>query len=282
MLSIQHAIRPHRYLTPQHRSSCESYWDAVETVLASSELRVPDHRRDVVHVIDAFEARQWTLPVVFVCGLLEKEFPKYQTEDAILPDPIRMIMQSPGVQLRTSVQRQADERFLFDLGLIRANGGAGAQLSAVECEGRGEPAFFLSASRATVRGGSRRRCTPQPERERALEPMPFITTAGRPPRTPRASCEISPTHIESYLQCAYQFFAHRTLKLHGAPEQPWERLNALVQGSIVHRVLERSHRERRRVAEVFEDVFADYAPKPVCRMDIGRKRCVWSCSTISR
>ena len=58
-------------------------------MLASSELRVPDHRRDVVHVIDAFEARQWSLPVVFVCGLLEKEFPKYQSEDAILPDPLR-------------------------------------------------------------------------------------------------------------------------------------------------------------------------------------------------
>ena len=51
----------------------------------------------------------------FVCGLLEKEFPKYQSEDAILPDPMRSDLQSQGVQLRTSVQRQSDERFLFDL-----------------------------------------------------------------------------------------------------------------------------------------------------------------------
>ena len=90
-------------LTPATPIDCKPFWDAVETMLASSELRVPDHRRDVVHVIDAFEARQWSLPVVFVCGLLEKEFPKYQSEDAILPDPLRRILQSAG-------RSTADER----------------------------------------------------------------------------------------------------------------------------------------------------------------------------
>ena len=75
---------------------CKSYWDAVETVLAASELRVPDHRRDVVHVIDAFEARQWSLPVVFVCGLLEKGVPEVPDGRSILPDTIRRRMQSRG------------------------------------------------------------------------------------------------------------------------------------------------------------------------------------------
>ena len=237
---------------------CAQYWDAVESVLASSELRVPDHRRDVVHVIDAFEARQWSLPVVFVCGLLEKEFPKYQTEDAILPDPIRMKMQSAGVQLRTSLQRQADERFLFDLALTRAT--EALVLSYPQLNAKGDanlPSFFLHHARPFVEDLAAD-VRPQPERERALEPMPFITTQEGRRELLARHARFAPTHIESYLQCAYQFFAHRTLKLHGAPEQPWERLNALVQGSIVHRVLERSHRERRRVSDVFEDVFADY------------------------
>ena len=106
-------------LDPAIPLECKPFWNAVETMLATSELRVPDHRRDVVHVIDAFEARQWSLPIVFVCGLLEKEFPKYQSEDAILPDAMRRRLQSRGVQLRTSVQRQSDERFLFDLAMTR-------------------------------------------------------------------------------------------------------------------------------------------------------------------
>ncbi len=237
---------------------CKQYWDAVETVLASSELRVPDHRRDVVHVIDAFEARQWGLPVVFVCGLLEKEFPKYQTEDAILPDSIRMRMQSAGVQLRTSLQRQADERFLFDLALTRAS--EALVLSYPQLNAKGEanlPSFFLHHARPFVEDRAAD-VRPQPERERALEPMPLIATqAGRTELASRHT-KFAPTHIETYLQCPFQFFAQRTLRLRGAPEQPWERLNALVQGSIVHRVLERSHRERRRVSEVFEEVFANY------------------------
>jgi ATP-dependent helicase/DNAse subunit B len=237
---------------------CKPYWEAVETVLASSELRVPDHRRDVVHIIDAFEARQWSLPVVFVCGLLEKEFPKYQTEDAILPDNIRRLMQSAGVQLRTSQQRQADERFLFDLALTRAR--EALVLSYPQLNAKGEanlPSFFLHHARPFVEDRAAD-VRPQPDRERALEPMPFVATEEARRELLARHTRFAPTHIETYLQCPFQFFAQRTLKLRGAPEQPWERLNALVQGSIVHRVLERSHRDRRRVSEVFDGVFSEY------------------------
>jgi ATP-dependent helicase/DNAse subunit B len=237
---------------------CEPYWEAVETVLAASELRVPDHRRDVVHVIDAFEARQWSLPVVFVCGLLEKEFPKYQTEDAILPDAIRRRMQSVGVQLRTSQQRQSDERFLFDLALTRAR--EALVLSYPQLNAKGEanlPSFFLHHARPFVEDRAAD-VRPQPDRERALEPMPLIATEQARQELLARHPRFAPTHIETFLQCPYQFFAQRTLKLRSAPEEPWERLNPLVQGMIVHRVLERSHRERRRIAEVFDEVFDEY------------------------
>jgi ATP-dependent helicase/DNAse subunit B len=237
---------------------CKPYWEAVETVLAASELRVPDHRRDVVHVIDAFEARQWGLPVVFVCGLLEKEFPKYQTEDAIFPDPIRRRMQSAGVQLRTSQQRQSDERFLFDLALTRAR--EALVLSYPQLNAKGEanlPSFFLHHARPFVEDRAAD-VRPQPDRERALEPMPFIATEEARRELLARHTRFAPTHIETFLQCPFQFFAQRTLKLRGAPEEPWERLNPLVQGMIVHRALERSHRERRRVAEVFDEVFNEY------------------------
>ena len=90
MHSKPRAMPLQRYSTPRLRSTA-SHSGMRSKRCSLFELRVPDHRRDVVHVIDAFEARQWSLPVVFVCGLLEKEFPKYQTEDAILPDPRRRI-----------------------------------------------------------------------------------------------------------------------------------------------------------------------------------------------
>ena len=138
-------------LDPSAPIACGPFWEAVETILASSELRVPDHRRDVVHVIDAFEARQWSLPIIFLCGLLEKEFPKYQSEDALLPDALRRELQGIGVQLRTSIQRQADERFLFDLALSR--GTEAVILSYPKLNAKGDanlPSFFLPHARPFV------------------------------------------------------------------------------------------------------------------------------------
>jgi len=48
---------------------------------------------------------------------------------------------------------------------------------------------------------------------------------------------LSPTAIESFLQCPFQFFARKTLRLEPAPEKSRERLNTLVQGIILHRAI---------------------------------------------
>lgn len=245
-------------LDPGVPLDCKSYWDAVQTVLAASELRVPDHRRDVVHVIDAFEARQWSLPIVFVCGLLEKEFPRYQSEDAILPDTLRRRLQAAGIPLRTSTQRQADERFLFDLALTRAR--EALVLSYPKLNAKGDanlPSFFLQHARPFVEDIAADP-RPLPTRARAPEPSPFIASDEARGRMASRHAHYSPTSIEAYLQCPFHFFASKTLKLKGTPEQPWDRLNAMVQGSVVHRVLERSHREHGSVAKVFGEVFPEY------------------------
>ena len=118
-------------------------------------------------------------------------------------------------------------------------------LSYPQLNAKGEanlPSFFLHHARPFVEDRAAD-VRPQPDRERALEPMPFIATEEARRELLARHSRFAPTHIETYLQCPFQFFAQRTLKLRGAPEEPWERLNALVQGSIVHRVLERSHRE---------------------------------------
>ena len=48
---------------------------------------------------------------------------------------------------------------------------------------------------------------------------------------------LSPTSIESFLQCPFQFFARRILHLRPTTEKPRDRLNLLLQGSILHRAL---------------------------------------------
>jgi RecB family exonuclease len=49
----------------------------------------------------------------------------------------------------------------------------------------------------------------------------------------------SPSRIESFLQCPFQFFGRHTLGLAAAPPNPKERLDPLVQGNIVHEVVAR-------------------------------------------
>jgi inactivated superfamily I helicase len=97
------------------RLPLDRYWRQAELGLALEELRATDRRRDVVHVMDAYEARQWKLPVVFVCGMVERHFPQYHREDPLLSDAAR---RSAG--MRTSEDRQVEEKLLFELAMTRA------------------------------------------------------------------------------------------------------------------------------------------------------------------
>ena len=67
----------------------EEFWAAAEAVLRLSPLRVADPRRNVTHVLSVFEARQWELPVVFICGLAEQQFPKRHAQEPLFPDSVR-------------------------------------------------------------------------------------------------------------------------------------------------------------------------------------------------
>ena len=129
------------------RCALAVFWKQVETALALEPLRVPDARRNVVHVMDAYEARQWELPIVFVCGLIERHFPQYHREDPILGDAARH-----RAGLDTAADRQAEERFLFELATSRAT--EETILSYPRFDEQGEdtlPSFFLDGEFAGCR-----------------------------------------------------------------------------------------------------------------------------------
>src|SRR5260370_12508130 len=48
---------------------------------------------------------------------------------------------------------------------------------------------------------------------------------------------LSATSLESFVQCPFQFFGRKTLRLRERPGAPRDRLDVLVQGSILHRTL---------------------------------------------
>src|ERR1019366_4842665 len=68
---------------------------------------------------------------------------------------------------------------------------------------------------------------------------------------------LAPTSIESYLQCPFQFFAAKTLRLRRRPAHPRDRLDVLLQGSILHRALAELARFPVFGGAIFGQVFED-------------------------
>jgi ATP-dependent helicase/nuclease subunit B len=72
----------------------------------------------------------------------------------------------------------------------------------------------------------------------------------------RKTSRLSPTALETFLQCPFQYFAQRLMRLKTAPDRPEERLSFLEQGNIVHEVLAEWWQQPQDVAPLFERIFA--------------------------
>lgn len=206
------------------------FWKPLETVLAQEPLRVPDTRRNVVHILDAYEARQWSLPVVFVAGLIERHFPQYHREDPIVGDTA---LRRAG--LDTAGDREQEEQFLYALAASRAT--EQTILSYPQYDERGQetlPSFFLPEQKPEDVGTPLR---PLPVRAATMPPSAPIQDEGLRARLAERHTALSPTAVETYLQCPFQFFVKKTLRLVERPKAPRDRLNVLTQGNILHAAL---------------------------------------------
>jgi RecB family exonuclease len=239
-----------------HPVRLSEFWRAAKSVLRLTPLRVEDGRRNVVHVLGAHEARQWRLPVVFVCGLVEKQFPKFHTQDPFFPEAARAQLKQAGVRLRTAADFEAEERFLFDSAVTRATDSL--TLTYPQCDARGQqnlPSLYLDGVAASSPAQAVRPQTGKlgvPARPPAVISSPDLLDA-LVLRHPA----FRPTALESYLQCPFQFFGRYTLHLRAAPARPEKRLDYLTQGNVVHDVLAAMRGNPQRLEETFDRVFRD-------------------------
>jgi ATP-dependent helicase/DNAse subunit B len=243
-------------LPPEREMPIQPFWRAVQSVLRMKPLRLDDGRRNAVHVLSAEEARQWVLPVVFVCGLVERQFPQFHTQDPFFPDAARRLLNQAGVPVRTTAEREREERALFDSAMGRAS--LLAVLTYPQFDQRGErtlPSPFLDG-RASLRIEEARSGSPPPRRLRREPPAEDIRAPGLLEWLSGKAARQSPTSLETFLQCPFEYFGSRTLRLAGAPLRPEERLDPLAQGDIVHEVLKEWWPLRPApIAPVFERAF---------------------------
>ena len=152
----------------------EGFNHILKTQVDLSSYRETDRRKEVVNVINVLEARQWEMPVIFVGGLLEKEFPRQVREDLFLKDYHRKKLNDTGnIVLRETSKQMDEERYLFYIAVTRAK--ERLYLSYPSANSDGNPtlqSFFLSDTQKlfpeeTVQGITIRRnlskIIPEPE-----------------------------------------------------------------------------------------------------------------------
>ena len=124
----------------------EEFDHILESQVALTSYKKADRRKEVVNVINVLEARQWEMPVVFVGGLLEKEFPRQVREDLFLKDFYRKKLNATGkIKMREAYEQMDEERYLFYIAITRAK--EKLYLSYPSANNNGNltlPSFFLS------------------------------------------------------------------------------------------------------------------------------------------
>ncbi len=177
---------------PDRIVGLEEFWPDVKSVLRLKVMRLSDARRNVVQVLTAHEARQWLLPVVFVCGLVEKQFPQFHPQSAFFDETARAALNAAGIALRTAADFEREEEALFDSALARST--VLATLSYPEFDARGDanlPSLFLGSVIAPVEPA--RTVRPRPRSVAGIRPPAPISLPGAPRRAARAQCQ-TPSH----------------------------------------------------------------------------------------
>jgi len=187
--------------------------------------------------------------------MVEKQFPRMHRQDPFFPEPARQHLNAAGVRVRTAAEFEREESALWDSAVTRAT--MSLTLSYPEFDERGEAnlrSLYLDSLMA------------RREDSEAVRPAPRFVASPLPPaeiRTPalltflrERSTVLSPTRLETYLQCPFQYFSMRTMRLKTAPPRPVDRLDFMTQGSIVHEVLAEWWTHPQDMAALFERIFA--------------------------
>lgn len=241
--------------------SLESFWLVAQEAIEGASVQVADDRREVVHVMSVYEARQWDVSTLFVCGMTNRDFPKKNPQNLLFPDPDLDAIQKSIPGVRKASEQDAEENALWEALRTRAQdeliltfpehdaGGKSTQSSAWLSGFAAEKAQVCQANPAVS--------------------MESAGVAGRIEQPPLLGSltelhrKISLSSVEDLLQCRFKFFAGRTLSLKPRPERPEERMQAKVGGLIMHEALEAWLNKNKQgdFVELFETAFDDMCHK---------------------
>ncbi len=232
-----------------------AFWQVARSVLRLSTFTMQPRSRNVVHVLSAWESRQWDLSTVFVCGLVEKDFPAQNARDPFFSDAALAAMEA-----RTSQEKDKAEFDLFQEVCGRARDLLVLSYPRTDARGqRNLKSIFLvdreaDAEAPSVRPALPAAIAPWTQPSRVQSPDMLSVLAGK-------HAKVGVSSLESLLQCPFLFFGGKTLSIAELPTRPEDRLNFMVQGTIAHQVLQEWFATREELEPLFARVFAAVCEK---------------------
>jgi ATP-dependent helicase/DNAse subunit B len=237
--------------------SLAEFWRVASAAVDSTSVNSIDDRANVVHVMNVFEARQWNISALFVCGMNDRDFPRQQAQNSLFPDADLDRLNAAGMVLRKGSDQERDEQWLFESLTSRASDNLFLSFPEHDSGGKSiQPSRFLSPAwnreAATL-------CSPEPRVPAAIPgTIGRISPSVLHAEMARLHESISLTTLEDLAQCRFKFFGGRTLYLKTAPDRPEDRLTPRVTGSILHKTLERWLADKsRNFVDIFEEAFEE-------------------------
>jgi hypothetical protein len=238
------------------------FWRVAQTAIEAAVVQPADERADVLHVMNVYEARQWDLAALFVCGLADVDFPRRHQRNLLFSAAETDILRRERIFLRTAADQDNDEEALFQSLSTRATNSLFLSCPRTDVRGKGvTPSRYLLQLSQPVEPAPA--CRPLPAFETA-EPWAAGRLASTPLLSQMASLHqtISVTALEDLAQCRFKFFAGKTLRIKDRPDRPGERLQPRITGTILHEALDRWLLNKDRdFVELFDEVFAESCRK---------------------
>lgn len=229
------------------------FWSVASPAIESSVLHPVDDRANVVHVMDAWEARQWDVASLFVCGMTDQDFPRRRPQHLLFPDSDIELLRKAGIVLRRTSDYEREEEWLFDSLKTRAADSLVLTYPEHDASGKSlRPSRFIDwpVEPAPLCRPSPRIAAPRPASSGIIAPPAMHTELARLHQS------LSVSSLEDLAQCHFRFFSHKTLLLESAPERPDERINRRTSGSILHNAMEHWLADRsQNFVTVFEAAF---------------------------
>jgi ATP-dependent helicase/DNAse subunit B len=211
------------------------FYAAVSGALDSAAMQVPDNRHNVVHVMSAFEARQWEVRALFVCGMTARDYPRRHSQNLLFPDGEIESLRKAGIPLRTVAEDDRDEESLFGSLKTRAT-----SLLVLTASARDAGGVTIVPSRHFTEANPCPGALVRIARHTVLPPVPAPGQISQSSLAGLAErhLNIRLTALEDLLKCRFRFFAGRSLELKGVPDRPADRMTKSVIGLIVHAAME--------------------------------------------